>query len=124
MDAGPRMRRRVALAVAALVAALVVAAPGAADGPNTLTVTGTADTATPAAANCTGAAPNYNCPTLRDAVAKANSDATGDTINLAASGVYTLSQAIPLSLTTAMTIHGAGTGATRSKIDGNDATRL
>lgn len=91
-----------------LLLALVPLAPVAttrATGATTWTVSTTNDTATPAAAHCTGTA----CPTLRDALVAAHS---GDTISLAGLSGTLVSTGTPLTITTSLTITGpAPTGA-------------
>ncbi|WP_165931250.1 right-handed parallel beta-helix repeat-containing protein, partial [Stenotrophomonas sp. ATCM1_4] len=61
-----------------------------------------------AAGSCTGASPNFNCPTLRAAIIAANATTTADdTIQFSVSGTISLASSLPL-ITDTLGIDGSG----------------
>lgn len=102
--------RRTVVMAGAVAAAILISFAGTARAASTWTVTTTADSPTgdPAACNSTAS----TCPTLRDAIAKANSDNDGDTIVLPAISPqpYEVTQGILVTVAS-MTIQGAGAGS-------------
>jgi predicted outer membrane repeat protein len=82
---------------------------------NTYTVTTTNDDASPAA--CTGTAPNFNCATLRDAIAAANATDVSATIDFSPSisgGTITLGSILPVVTARTLLIDGTGRDITIS----------
>ncbi|MBV8195540.1 MAG: hypothetical protein JOY80_08425, partial [Candidatus Dormibacteraeota bacterium] len=110
-------------AVPVAVGAAIVATPGHVHAAgNTLAVQTTTDD--DGSATCTGTAPNLSCPTLRDAVVRADTDNSNDTIALG-STTYVLSNCSgidvfgpfpgsdgALAVSSSMTVQGQGSGAT------------
>jgi len=79
----------------------------------TYTVTTTNDDASPAV--CTGTAPNFNCATLRDAIAAANAAEVSATIDFSISGTILLTSTLPaIQPSTSLIIDGTGQSITIS----------
>jgi hypothetical protein len=88
------------------------ASKGAATAAVTLGVAGTGDTASPSAAHCSVSGSSGTCPTLRDAVAYANSKSTTAVAVDLSSGEYRLADgALKVSIAK-LTLCGAGTAET------------
>ena len=90
-------------------------------------VTGIDDVATGSPASCTGAAPNFSCPTLRDAVAAAN--ATPDDDEISSQSPFTLTITLvhgPLAIANngSLAIDGNTLINTNIAISGNNASRV
>jgi hypothetical protein len=107
------MRRRLTAAALAVLASLVVAGPSFADN---YVVNGTADPAV--LPPCEGSSPNFTCSTLRAAVNEANDAANADIIVLVVPGDFVLSTG-PLTLTSNVTIGGAGPNTSTIVANGN-----
>src|SRR5690606_8602330 len=109
-----------------LLASLPLALAGTAQAASYL-VTGEGDVATGRATHCDGTAPNFFCPTLRDAIAAANATPDDDSIGfhpLYAQSFTLTHGALAITDNGSLTIDGDTASGTNTPISGNNASRV
>ncbi len=109
-----------------LLASLALALAGTAQAASYL-VTGEGDVATGSATHCDGTAPNFFCPTLRDAIAAANATPDDDSIGfhpLYAQSFTLTHGALAIADNGSLTIDGDTANGANTPISGNNASRV